>query len=70
MLHFAGHYSAWRDKLGLRPDPLGLAMPLLEFMADGDWAKLSILKQVVNFDNWVSRRGANSPLTDYAVGLQ
>jgi predicted HAD superfamily hydrolase len=67
MVDFAERFIPWQRRLGLKPDPLGMAMPLLEFMADGNWAKHRLLRQVRNFDSWASSRNRDMWLIDYAV---
>lgn len=64
---FAESYRQWQDRLQLRrPDPLGLAMPLLEFVADGGWADHPELRSVKNFDAWASSSNRDMWLSDYA----
>lgn len=67
MLDFAARFRPLRKRLGLGPDPLGMAMPLLEFMADGRWADHPVLRHVKNFDAWASSRNRDMWLTDYAA---
>lgn len=67
MLDFARHHTGWTRRLGLRADPLGLAMPLLEEMADGSWADHPRLRLVRNFDSWASSANHTMWLTDYAA---
>ncbi len=67
IVSFAHRFNSLRDRLGLAADPLGMAMPLLDFVADGEWAENALLKQVRNFDPWTSSRNCDRWLTDYAV---
>ena len=67
ILDFTERFQPLRAQLGLGPDPLGLAMPLLEFMADGGWAAHPLLRQVKNFDSWASSRSRDMWLSDYAA---
>lgn len=68
MLHFTERYRHWQGRLTLRrPDPLGLAMPLLEFVADGGWADHPELRRVKNFDSWASSTNRDMWLTEYAT---
>jgi hypothetical protein len=66
MLAFAKHFRPQQAHLGLGSDPLGMAMPLLEFMANGCRADHPLLAQVENFDAWASSRNRDMRLDDYA----
>lgn len=67
-LHFAECYREWQSRLGLRQmDALGLAMPLLEFVADGAWADHPELRRVKNFDSWASSANRDMWMVDYAA---
>ena len=67
ILNFAGCFAPLRDGLGLPPDPLGMAMPLVEFAADGRWKDHELLRTIRDFDAWASTRARVMWLTDYAV---
>ncbi|MFT3802261.1 MAG: hydrolase [Burkholderiaceae bacterium] len=66
IIDFARRFVAHRIALGLAPDPLGMAMPMLEFMADGRWAEHPRLRRIKNFDSWASSRNRDMWLWQYA----
>lgn len=53
---FARRFAVWREALGLRPDPLGMARPLLEFMSDRERAIYAQLREVRNLNAWARCR--------------
>jgi len=67
VLAFERHFASARQELALPPDPLGCAAALLDFAADGSWAREPALAEVRNFDAWGSSRNRTMRLTDYAT---
>ena len=67
VLNFEHRFAAARQELGLPPDPLGCAEALLDFAADGSWARSPTLAGVKNFDAWGSSRNRTMRLIDYAL---
>lgn len=66
ILDFAERFEARRSPLAIPADPLGMAMTLVNFMVDGDWANHPLLQRVRNFDSWASSRNRDMWMKDYA----
>lgn len=56
MFDFSKRFDSLQDQAISAIDPLDMAMPLLEFIADREWMKNSQLKQIKSFDPWTSSR--------------
>jgi hypothetical protein len=67
MLSFAERFYPAEDALGSCKDPLEMAMPLLEFIAEGKWADHPQLQNIKNFDSWTFSRNRDIWLKDSAV---
>lgn len=64
---FAAAYDAAARGLGVSSDPSALALPLLEWLAEGRWAEHPLLATVRNFDAWAASRNRDTWLRDHAV---
>jgi predicted HAD superfamily hydrolase len=67
MTGFAERYADFRDRLRLGTDPFGLAMPFLEFVAEGTWNAHPHLAGLRNFDSWAMSRNRDQLFRETAA---
>jgi predicted HAD superfamily hydrolase len=65
MLEFAVSYHQLRRELCIPTSPLGVAMPLIEFVTRPGWDNHPLLSSMKNFDSWSSTRNRDAALAEY-----